>query len=123
MASGRRTKGRPQLRYKGVCKRDMKALDSNTESREDLAADRMMWRRTLNQHLKSGEKKLVNAEVGKRSAERSATTPTEQRPHTNTTFEADVVFPTSVSTATSHATIIKQTGLFVGCLLNVPATC
>ena len=67
LASGRRTKGRPQLRYKDVCKRDMKALDINTESWEDLAADHIMWRSTLNQHLKSGEEKLVNAEVGKRA--------------------------------------------------------
>ena len=51
LASGRRSKGRPQLRYKGVCKRDIKALDINTESWEDLAADRMMRRSTLNQHL------------------------------------------------------------------------
>ena len=65
LASGRRTKGRPQLRYKDVCKRDMKALDINNESWEDLAADRMMWKSTLNQHLKSGEDKLVNADVGK----------------------------------------------------------
>ena len=65
LASGRRPKGRPQLRYKDVCKRDIKALDINTGSWEDLAADRMMWRSTLNQHLKSGEEKLVNAEVGK----------------------------------------------------------
>ena len=67
LASGRRSKGRPQLRYKDVCKRDMKALDINTESSEDLAAYRMMWRSTLNQHLEKGEKKLVNAEVGKRA--------------------------------------------------------
>ena len=31
LASGRRLKGRPQLRYKDVCKRDMKALDINTD--------------------------------------------------------------------------------------------
>ena len=30
LASGRRTKGRPQLRFKDVCKRDKKALDINT---------------------------------------------------------------------------------------------
>ena len=66
LASGRRSKGRPQLRYKEVRKRDMKALDINTESWVDLAADRMMWRSTLNQHLKTREKKLVNAEVGRR---------------------------------------------------------
>ena len=33
----------------------------------DLTANRMMWRSTLNQHLKKGETKLVNAEVGKRA--------------------------------------------------------
>ena len=66
MTSGRRPKGRPQLRYKEVCKRDIEAHDINTNSWEDLAADRMMWKSTLNQHLKTGEKKLVNAEVGRR---------------------------------------------------------
>ena len=58
-----------------VYKKDMKELDINTESLEDLAADRMMMRST-HQHLKSGEEKLMNTEVGKRPAERSATTPT-----------------------------------------------
>ena len=43
----------------------MKALDINTESWEDLASDHMMRRSTLNQHLQTGEKKLVNAEVGR----------------------------------------------------------
>ena len=37
------------------------------ESGEDLAANSMKWRSTLNQHLKSGEEKLMNAEVGKRA--------------------------------------------------------
>ena len=72
LASGKRTKGRLQLRYKEVCKRDVKALDINTESWEDLAADRRMWRSTLNQHLKSGEEKLVNAEVGKKGLQKGA---------------------------------------------------
>ena len=67
LVSGRRSKGIPQLRYKDVCKRDMKALDINTDSWEDLAADHMMWRSTLNQHLKTWKKKLVNAEIGKRA--------------------------------------------------------
>ena len=56
LASRRRSKGRPQLCYKDVCKRDMKALDINTEPWEDLAADRMMWRSRLNQHLKTGKR-------------------------------------------------------------------
>ena len=32
LASGKRSVGRPQLRYKDVCKRDMKALDIDTEN-------------------------------------------------------------------------------------------
>ena len=43
-------------------------------------------------------------------AGRSATTPTDRRPHTNATFEAEIVSPTSVSTATSDAATIEQTG-------------
>ena len=42
-------------------------------------------------------------------AERSARTP-DQRPHTNATFTAEFVPPTSVSTATSDAATIEQTG-------------
>lgn len=36
LASGRRNIGRPQLRYKDVCKRDMRALNIDTESWEGL---------------------------------------------------------------------------------------
>ena len=43
LASGNRTVGRPQLRYKDVCERDMKALGINTESWEDGAADCNKW--------------------------------------------------------------------------------
>ena len=42
-------------------------------------------------------------------AERSATTPTDQRPHTNETFAAEIISPKSVSTATSGAATIEQT--------------
>ena len=56
LAYGRRSKGRPQLLYKDVCKRDMKVVDINTEYWEDLAANGMMWRSTLNQHIKTGGK-------------------------------------------------------------------
>ena len=39
----------------------------NTDSWEDFAADLMMWRSTLTQHLKTGEKKVVNAEAERRA--------------------------------------------------------
>ena len=43
------------------------------------------------------------------SAERSATTPTDHRQLTNATFVAEIVSPTSVSTATSDAATVEQT--------------
>ena len=48
------------------------------------------------------------AEVAK--VERSETTTTDQRPHTNTTFVVEIESPTSVSTATSDAATVEQTG-------------
>ena len=83
LATGRRTKGRQQLRYKDVCKRDMKALDVNTDSWEDLAANRMMWRSTLNQHLKSGKEKRRSR---KRASRKEPNNSTDQRPHTGATL-------------------------------------
>ena len=41
LASGKRPTGRPQLRYRDVVKRDMKAVDINTESWESVAANRV----------------------------------------------------------------------------------
>ena len=52
----------------------------------------------------------MNAELEKWPSERNATTPTDQRPHTKATFAAEIVSLTSVSTATSNAATIEQTG-------------
>ena len=67
LALGRRTTGRPHLRYKDVCKRDMKAVDIDTMSWEGLAADRTEWRSALKQHLETGEEKLMAAAADKRA--------------------------------------------------------
>ncbi|CAH1267017.1 TTC28 [Branchiostoma lanceolatum] len=66
LISGKRRTGRPQLRFKDVCKRDLKALDINTEHWEDLASDRSRWRCTLFRQLKSGEVRLMNSAEEKR---------------------------------------------------------
>ena len=47
LALDRRTTGRPHLRYKDVCIRDMKADDIDTMSWEGLAANRTEWRSAL----------------------------------------------------------------------------
>ena len=67
LALGRRTTGRPHLRYKDVCARDMKAVDIDTMSWEGLAADRTGWRSALKQHIKTGEAKLMTAAADKRA--------------------------------------------------------
>ncbi|XP_050710731.1 uncharacterized protein LOC126995286 [Eriocheir sinensis] len=67
LASGKRPRGRPQLRYKDVCKRDMKALDIDTERWEDIAADSSSWRSLLHKQLKEGEDKITNLAVEKRA--------------------------------------------------------
>ena len=67
LALGRRTTGRPHLRFKDVCVRDMKAVDIDTMSWEGLAVDRTKWRIALIQHLKTGEYKLMAAAADKRA--------------------------------------------------------
>ena len=67
LALGRRTTGRPHLRYKDVCVRDRKAVDIDTMSWEGLAADRTKWRSDLKQHLKTGEDKPMTAAADKRA--------------------------------------------------------
>ena len=44
LAEGTRSTGRRNLRFKDVCKRDLKAGNINLASWEALAADRSHWR-------------------------------------------------------------------------------
>ena len=47
LAEGSRPTGRPALRFKDVCKRDMKNADINTNTWETIAADRSAWRHAI----------------------------------------------------------------------------
>ena len=47
LATAKRPTGRPQLRFKDVCKRDLQALGINTDSWEVTATDRDAWRHTV----------------------------------------------------------------------------
>ncbi|MBN3326552.1 CFDP2 protein, partial [Atractosteus spatula] len=59
IASGKRTVGPPQLRFKDVCKRDMRALDTDITLWEDTADDLVSWRGVLRHQLKIGEEKIL----------------------------------------------------------------
>ena len=82
LASGKRTVGCPQLRYKDVCKRDMKALDINTESWEDAAADGNKWRCVLHKQLKSGEEKIQTSADEKRAKRKACIATATPTSHT-----------------------------------------
>ena len=57
LALGRRAAGRPMLRFKDVCKRDMKLTDIDPNSWELAAADRGCWRHTVHEGVRRGEEK------------------------------------------------------------------
>ena len=88
LALGRRTTGRPHLRYKDVCIRDMKAVDIDNMSWEGLAADRTEWRSALKQHLETGEEKLMAAAADKRARRKEGSS--SIRPET--THRCDVCY-------------------------------
>ena len=64
---GKRTFGRHQLHFKDVFKCNMNALDINTESWEDAAADRSGWHSVLPKQLKSREEKILTTANEKRA--------------------------------------------------------
>ena len=73
LASGKRSVGRPQLRYKDVCKGDLKALDINIQCWEDMIADRNSWRSMLQRQLKAGEEQIQILAEEKRARRKART--------------------------------------------------
>ncbi|KAI8519265.1 hypothetical protein Bbelb_025220 [Branchiostoma belcheri] len=57
LVMGRRPVGRPALRFRDVCKRDMKCADIDSASWEQLAADRSEWRHAVKVGLARGQVK------------------------------------------------------------------
>ena len=92
LAMGRRPVGRPALRFKDVCKRDLKLTDINTGSWESLAEDRSGWRQAVQAGVKRGEEKRNNRWKRKERGGNRDRIPT-QRPHTSATTVAKTVMP------------------------------
>ena len=88
LAMGRRPVGRPALRFKDVCKRDLKLTDINTGSWESLAVDRSGWR----QAVQAGVRRETNRWKRKERGGNRDRIPT-QRPHTSATTVAKTVMP------------------------------
>ena len=61
LATGKRPTGRPQLRFKDICKRDLQALGINTDSWEVTATDRDSLRHTVKVGLSQYEETQVKS--------------------------------------------------------------
>ncbi|XP_029194561.1 uncharacterized protein LOC114960365 [Acropora millepora] len=70
LAAGKRPRGRPLLRYKDVCKRDMKDSEIDPKSWEDIAVDRSSL---LHKRLKEGEEKNTKEVIEKRTRRKEKT--------------------------------------------------
>ena len=54
----KRSVGRPRLRYKDVCKRDLKSLNVDIDEWEKLTDDRNKWRSLISKRLQEREKQF-----------------------------------------------------------------
>ena len=75
LVSGTRPTGRPALRYKDVCKRDLKAGSFNPLKLETAASDRVGWRTTIRRVAETSEKRRTTRWQEKRARRKEKTEP------------------------------------------------
>ena len=66
LTEGKRRAGRPLLRYKDTCKRDLKLCDIDIDTWEKQANDRPAWRQAVRQDMKVAEENRRETAVQKR---------------------------------------------------------
>ena len=71
LESGLRPIGRPKLRFKDVCKRDMLATGLPTDNWELHAADRSDWRSVCSLAHQAGEERLKSEAINRRAKRRA----------------------------------------------------
>ena len=108
LTSGQRSIGCPQLRYKDVCKRDMKALNININSWEDLTTNCTSWRSMLHKQLQTCKRSWQWWQQRSKPAKRKQQ-PTDQSQHTDVIYATEIVTLTLVSTATEGTAQAEQT--------------
>ena len=73
LRDGARRVGRPQLRFKDVCKRDMKGAQINADTWEALAKDRDTWHHKVKEGVHSAEQTARNQVASKGAARKERT--------------------------------------------------
>ena len=76
LATGSRPVGRPALRFKDVCKRDMKNCDIDPSTWEAAAADRSTWRATIKTGTQIADQKKVKQWEERRDQRQQRSEPT-----------------------------------------------
>ena len=72
LVQAKRPTGRPQLRFKDVCKRDLKALNIDQNNWEATALRRSAWRQTVQKGLSNFEETLAQQHREKRMRRKAA---------------------------------------------------
>ena len=72
LVEGKRPTGRPLLRYRDVCKKDMKACSIDFTTWESLAGDRSSWRSAVRCGVKKSEEARNAALAEKRTTRKTA---------------------------------------------------
>ena len=72
LVQGKRPTGRPQLRLKDICKRDLKALNIDQNNWEATALERSAWRQTVQEGLTKFEEALAQQHEERRMGRKAA---------------------------------------------------
>jgi len=86
LTEGSRPCGRPTLRYKDVCKRDMKSADINPNTWEGTAANRSAWRQTSRAGIITAEQKRLDSWAVKREKRKSSMTTASDKPQVSSSY-------------------------------------
>ena len=109
LATGAR--GRPKLRFKDVCKRDMKTCNINTKTWEASADDRTTWKQLVSQGLDSGEKAVCAANDGtiaKEQPDSKLALPHNSLQSLSVSFAADAALPELASSVTQDVVLHRN---------------
>ena len=69
LVQGSHPRGRPQLHYKDICKRDLKALGMDLNRWESLISEHSAWRQAVQHGLSQFEETLVQHAEAKRQSQ------------------------------------------------------
>ena len=90
LTSGKRQIGRPQLRFKDVCKNDLRCFGIAPSSWENLAQNRPRWRQNLRRGLFISEVTLTQHHEAKRFRRKQQQQSTVTSTSPGTAFKCDI---------------------------------